>query len=181
MDNIENIKIRRRKLGITQVGLASEASVSQSLLAKLESGKINPSYSTVVAIDEALDRLEQREKPSAFSIANKKIISLASRDKIEKAIHIMRRRGISQIPVIDRGRVVGSVSEHLLISHPDHSKKSFHNKKIGEIMEDSFPILPKSASVDTVSDILKYSSAVLLSEKGKIVGVITKTDLLGMI
>jgi len=179
--DIGEIPIRRRKLGITQIQLAKEANVSQSLIAKLESGKINPSYSVVVSIEEALDRLEQREKPKAFALANKNIVSVNSKDKIEKAVGIMRKRGISQIPVIDRGRVVGSISERLIITHKDYGKKDFHSERISKVMSDPFPILPKNSGVDTVSQVLRYSSAVLLSEKGKIVGIITKTDLLKVI
>jgi len=179
--NIKEISMRRRKLGITQVQLAEESEVSQSLIAKLESGKINPSYSVVVSIADALDRLDQKEKPKAFSLANKNMVSLKSGDNVEKAVEIMRRRGISQIPVIDRGKVVGSISERLIITHEDYGKADFHNEKIAKVMGEGFPILPKSSGVDTVSQVLKYSSAVLLSEKGKIVGIITKTDLLKII
>ncbi|MBI2079314.1 helix-turn-helix domain-containing protein, partial [Candidatus Micrarchaeota archaeon] len=39
----------RRKLGITQKELAKLAGVSQSLIAKIEMGKIDPAYSKVLA------------------------------------------------------------------------------------------------------------------------------------
>jgi predicted transcriptional regulator len=176
--DINEIAVRRRTLGITQVQLAKEADISQSLIAKLESGKINPSYSVVVSIEDALDRLEQKEKPKAFSLANKNMVSLKSEDKVGKAVGLMRKKGISQIPIIDRGKVVGSISERLIITHEDYGKGDFHNEKISKVMGEGFPILPKNSGIDTVSHVLRYSSAVLLSERGKIVGIITKTDLL---
>ena len=179
--DIKEIAIRRRKLGLTQVKLSEESKVSQSLIAKLESGKINPSYSVVVSIEKALDRLEQKEKPKAFVLANKNIVFVNSKNKIEKAVGIMRKQGISQIPVIDRGRVVGSISERSIITNENYGKKDFHNEKISKVMGEAFSILPRSVGVDTVSQVLRYSNAVLLSEKGKIVGIITKTDLLKMV
>ena len=42
--NISEIKKRRKKLEITQTQLAVHANVSQSMIAKIESNMIEPSY-----------------------------------------------------------------------------------------------------------------------------------------
>lgn len=178
MEELEKIRLRRKKLGITQKILAEEAGVSQSLIAKLESGKLNPSYSVVVSINDALDRLGRKDAVKAFSIANKRIIFIKSSSSVAEAVKIMRKRSISQLPVVERGKVVGSISERSLITHEDYNKPGFHDKKVRDVMVEPFPIISKNSGIDTVSDMLKYSSAVLLSDKGKITGIITKTDLL---
>ena len=41
---IDRISKIRKQLGLTQIQLANLAGVSQSLIAKLESGRIDPSY-----------------------------------------------------------------------------------------------------------------------------------------
>ena len=42
--DLSEIKNLRKKAGITQLDLARKASVSQSLIAKIEAGKIDPTY-----------------------------------------------------------------------------------------------------------------------------------------
>ncbi|MBI2575829.1 helix-turn-helix domain-containing protein, partial [Candidatus Woesearchaeota archaeon] len=42
---LANIKTLRKKLGLTQSGFAGQVGVSQSLVAKIEAGRIDPSYS----------------------------------------------------------------------------------------------------------------------------------------
>ena len=68
MQSLETIALRRRALGLTQSQLAGLSGVSQSYIAKLEAGKIEPSYSKVQAIFEALFELEQGRETKAGEI-----------------------------------------------------------------------------------------------------------------
>ena len=54
-------------------------------------------------------------------------------------------------------------------------------KRIDEIMEETPPIVSKKASIKVVSNLLRHYPAVLVSESGKLIGLITKADLLGML
>jgi predicted transcriptional regulator len=56
---IAAIRARRRAGGFTQVQLAKEAGMYQSLVARLElGGRASPAYDTVAKLEAALDRLE---------------------------------------------------------------------------------------------------------------------------
>jgi len=59
---LEDIAKRRRQLGLKQSELAKMAGVSQSLIAKLESGTIDSSYTKVKTIFDVLERLEAKTK-----------------------------------------------------------------------------------------------------------------------
>ena len=62
----KQLKKIRVQLGITQSELARVAGVSQSLIAKLESGLVDPSFSTMKAISEALRshiKMEEKKRP----------------------------------------------------------------------------------------------------------------------
>ena len=54
---LSEVKVIRKKLGLTQGELAKAAGVSQSLIAKIESTKIDPTYSKVKLIFHALESL----------------------------------------------------------------------------------------------------------------------------
>ena len=50
--------------------------------------------------------------------------------------------------------------------------------KVKEIMQESPPIVSKTTSIQVVSNLLKHYPMVLVSEEGRLVGLITKSDLL---
>ncbi len=84
---LEIIPERRRKLGLTQSQLAELAGVSQSYIAKLEAGNIEPSYVKVKALFEALDRLEQEKQISVGQIMNRSVVGIQKDD-----LHFGRHR-----------------------------------------------------------------------------------------
>ena len=47
LENLDQIKIIRKKHGLNQKELADRADVSQSLIAKIESGNIEPSFNKI--------------------------------------------------------------------------------------------------------------------------------------
>jgi len=46
-------------------------------------------------------------------------------------------------------------------------------------MQESPPIVSKTTSIQVVSSLLKHFPMVAVAEEGKLVGIITKSDLLG--
>ena len=62
---LKDIAKRRRQLCLKQTELAKAAGVSQSLIAKLEAGTIDSSYTKVKAIFDVLEHLEFKTKVQA--------------------------------------------------------------------------------------------------------------------
>ena len=180
---IDIIPDRRRKLGLTQNQLADMAGVSQSYIAKLEAGKIEPSYLKVKAIFEALDQVERRKEVSAGEMMTKKVVSVEADAYILEAVEAMRKHGFSQLPVTMDGKPVGGVSERTLLDqvlYPDDDEPP-GRRRVMEVMEESFPQVSDDAPLSLLSSLLKYYPAVLVQRQGEIVGIITKADLLGAI
>ena len=171
---LNEIKKIRKNLGLTQTELAKMANVSQSIIAKIESGKIDPTFTKTKKIFETLDDLENKEEIKADELMNKKIVSLTSNDNIKDSVRKMKKFGISQMPVIDGHKIIGLVSESTLLDALISKK----GKRIDEIMEETPPIVSKKASIKVVSNLLRHYPAVLVSENGKLIGLITKADLL---
>lgn len=171
---LSEIKKIRKSLGLTQTDLAKRANVSQSLIAKIESGKIDPTFTKTKKIFDTLNDLENKEEIKAEELMNRKVISISPADSIKESVGKMKKFEISQMPVIDGHNVVGLVSESTLLDAL-MSKKS---NKIEEIMEESPPTVSKNASVKVISSLLKHYPMVLVSDSGKLAGLITKADLL---
>ena len=61
LPKLEEISKRRRVLGLSQKQLARLAGVSQSLIAKVEAGKTEPSYLRTKSILDTLEKLQGRK------------------------------------------------------------------------------------------------------------------------
>lgn len=171
---LEEIKEIRKKFGLTQSQLADRAGVSQSLIAKVEAGRLDPTYSKAKKIFEAIDSLGKKKELKAEQIMNKHIISVKSDEHIKSAIEKMKKANISQMPVIEEHKSIGIVSESIILE----ALLNKRGDKVKEIMEDSAPVVSKNTTVNAVSNLLRFYPMVLVSDGGELKGIITKSDLL---
>ena len=183
LPTIEIIPDRRRKLGLTQNQLAELAGVSQSYIAKLEAGKIEPSYLKVKAIFESLDKLERRKEVQASEIMTYEPVAVQQTTTIHETIEIMRKNGFSQLPVFNGDKPVGGVSERTLLDQILYNDDGVpaSKRQVKDIMDEAWPMVAEDAPLSLLSNLLKYYPAVLVQRKGTVVGIVTKSDLLGVI
>ena len=111
----------------------------------------------------------------AEEIMTPNIISVKPDEDIKATIKKMKQNDISQLPVIEDHKSIGIVSEAILLEAFMDNK----GKKIKDIMQDSPPVISKNTSIDVISNLLRFSPLLLVSEGGKLIGLITKSDLLG--
>jgi cystathionine beta-synthase len=107
------------------------------------------------------------------------LISVAPNDLVAAALAKMNELGLTQIPVLEEGKPVGSLRENHLLT------KVFDNRDLLEapvrdVMEKSFPTVDPDDAINVVSRKLRTSPAVLIEEYGRITGIITRLDLLDM-
>ncbi|MCK4968350.1 MAG: CBS domain-containing protein [Candidatus Aenigmarchaeota archaeon] len=179
--NISEIKKRRKKLELTQTQLAVHANVSQSMIAKIESNMIEPSYAIVCEIFEALNILENKNTIKAKNIMKKRTASLSPESLVTKSIKIMRKKEISQIPIIQNDIAIGSISEKTILEKIIEDPHESKNMTVSEIMDAPFPTIDEETPIDMILAILKHNQAILVLKKNKISGIITKADILSTI
>jgi len=167
------IRDLREKLGMSQEELAERADITQAHVAKIESEKVDARLSTINRITNILESNQKKDKCKNFM--SKHIVAISSGDKVLRAIHLMRKYNISQLPVIDSGTSLGSIRELTIIKNLD---KNIGERKVKEIMEDSFPVIDSNDTTETARSLLDFHQAVLFTERGNIVGMMTKSDLL---
>jgi predicted transcriptional regulator len=180
---LEDIAKKRRRLGLRQTELAKLAGVSQSLIAKLESGRIDSSYTNVRMIFDVLERLEAKTKVQEEKVVPNKVIGIQKDEPILKVVRLMKEHGYSQIPVFDGKQSVGSISEKTILRQILVGKDLAQISKLPteEIMEEAFPQVSEDAPLSLISSLLQTYSAVLVARKGDVVGILTKADLLRII
>lgn len=179
--DLSELKRMRKKLGVTQEELAKRTGLSQAYIAKLESGKVDPKLSTLQKILNSLDGVEDGVK-KAGDVMVSPIISIDANDTVENAILLMTRNDISQIPVTRRGRVVGSLIEKSLIKKMDLRRMEEYRKTgVYEVMDDPLPTISRTGGLESIFSLLKENNAVIVEEMGKPVGIITRSDILGLL
>ena len=136
----EDLKKRRNELGLTQSDLAKRAGVSQPLIARIESGDVDPRLSTVKKILNAFEEAEKEQQIIIKDLMHSPVIHVSPDDSVEGVVNLMHVHGVSQIPVLDRGVPVGSISEDMIVRLMGESKKkSISQLKVSGIMGESFP------------------------------------------
>jgi cystathionine beta-synthase len=99
---------------------------------------------------------------------------------VGEAVNLMRDHDISQVPVIEGGEVVGSMSEtrilDILVANPQARMKP-----VAEYMERPFPVVSDDSSLTDVAKRMdRDTSAILVRQPGGF-DIITKSDLISFL
>lgn len=182
LPELARIVMLRKKMGLTQTELAKKAGISQSLIARVEAGTVDPRYSKVEKIFRALDVSESRTI-TAKEIMSKDVVSVKPTDLFGYAIKKLKKHNVSQIPVLDGKTPVGSLSEGVIMAQitKGADMSVIASKKVKDYMEDPLPQVSPGTDISTLSSLLEHNKAVLITEKGKVEGIVTKADLLKVV
>jgi cystathionine beta-synthase len=111
--------------------------------------------------------------------APKSLVFVTPSDVVGDALGKMDDLGLSQIPVLEEGRAVGSLRENRCLAKVVRNRELL-TSPVSEVMEASFPTVDVDASSTEVTRRLQTSPAVLVEEYGRIVGIITRHDVLDL-
>jgi len=168
----QDLRERRTALGLTQSSLAESAGVSQPLIARIEGGDVDPRLSTLRRIVNALDEAEG-EVVRAADLMHEEVVSVAPDDAVREAIETMKAEAYSQLPVLQNGIPVGSISQSDVIQ----AGEDVGEYPVSELMSESFPTVATDSTVDEIRNLLEHYKAIMVTEGGETVGIITEADI----
>lgn len=106
------------------------------------------------------------------------VVSVQASDTVADAVELLRRYGISQTPVIEDGRMVGSLTEDLLLRRLA-SGEPLTTSQVGQVQGPPFPVLESGAAAREAYTLFSSGqSAVAVMDHDQLEGIVTKSDLL---
>jgi len=169
------LKRMREEIGMTQEQLAELAGISQAHVAKIENERVNPRLSTV---NKIMSVLRSNSKLKCDEFLTKEVIYVNPKNSVNRAAKLMKRNDVSQLPVIEKGICVGSISDKTIVRNLD---KISGSTEVEEVMEEPFPTVNCGEEMEVVKTLLEYHPAILVTDRGKIIGILTKSDLLDLL
>jgi cystathionine beta-synthase len=88
----------------------------------------------------------------------------------------MATHGVSQLPVVEEGECVGSVSESELMARVIEDPKLL-DKTVSAVMEPPYPVVDGHQDLDQATRLLtRTNAACLVREDGRLAGIVTRFD-----
>ncbi len=105
------------------------------------------------------------------------LIFVGPDDLVSDALAKMNESGITQMPVIEDHRSVGSLRESGILTKL-LANRELLNAKVSDVMDKSFPVLDVDASFAEIKSKLQRNPAVLIEDFKRITSIITRSDVL---
>lgn len=126
-----------------------------------ENGYLEPEYGT----DRVSDLLGKRGA----------IVSVDMDETVKSVVKLMRKHGISQLPVLSAGRVAGVVSESDFLDALTEQRGTLESP-VKEFMTSDFSIVEPGNSTNVLGQLLAQDKTVIVEENGAPKGIVTKID-----
>jgi cystathionine beta-synthase len=105
------------------------------------------------------------------------LITARPGDGVQTIIKLMKKHGISQLPVLDGDRLLGIISEvdllNALVKDPDSV-----DRPVADLVDQNYTLVPPDAPVSRLVPVLSEGKVALVQEGGRIRAVVTKIDLI---
>jgi cystathionine beta-synthase len=106
------------------------------------------------------------------------LVSVAPTSSVRQALNLMSTYAISQVPVIEAGDCVGSVSEGILMARALEDGTQLE-RAVAEVMQPPYPVVDAHLPLERLTAFLsRDTTAVLVRRDGKLASIVTRYDVL---
>jgi cystathionine beta-synthase len=107
------------------------------------------------------------------------LVFAAPDEIVGDALKKMSEIGVTQIPVLENNQSVGSLRESRVLTRLLENRDLLE-ARVGDVMDESFPIVEMDATFNEIKAQLQKSPAVLIEDFKRITGIITRMDMLDL-
>jgi predicted transcriptional regulator len=107
---------------------------------------------------------------------NRALVTIESAATLSTAAQRLEGGAFSQLPVVDGGKVVGSLSESALLRAL--GQPTARRARVRDVLEAAYPVVDEGFPADLLPGLLGRYPAVLVARRGELQGIVTKADLI---
>ena len=176
LPRVEDVKIIRKKMNLTLKKFASKCDLDVSWINQVESGKIkDPSYLKMKKIFDMYEFEKYGRQKTAGDMCVDKMISFKIGDSLDKVNKIMRKKGISQIPVFKKNVCLGMITDKVIMRLVGTNISGI--PITSEMLEIPPPVVDVKMPIHALQSILEYFEYVLVEKNGKSHSILVRQDL----
>jgi predicted transcriptional regulator len=136
---------------------------------------VDPRLST---INKILRVLTVGKSTKCADIMTEKVIFGKPEDTVLKISKLMMKYAISQVPIVQNGKCIGTVTEESIIKN---LSATIAEETVEDVMQPPLPSVSEETDIRLIKPLLEEHSGVLIVRKGAIAGIVTRSDLLKIV
>jgi cystathionine beta-synthase len=109
--------------------------------------------------------------------AGRELVTAAPTSKVREVIDTLKSRGISQLPVVEKGKLRGIVAEVDLLRHLVSGHKTL-DSPIDELIEGDYATVTPNTKLELLQSVLADAKVAIVEDADQVVGIVTKIDLI---
>jgi cystathionine beta-synthase len=106
-----------------------------------------------------------------------KIVTATPTSTVREVIDTLKKENISQLPVVDAGRLRGIVQEVDLLRHLVTGKKTL-DSPVGDLAEGDYATVTPDTKIELLQNALADAKVAMVTEGEQLVGIVAKIDLI---
>ncbi len=111
--------------------------------------------------------------------SDKEFLSITKDMSVKEAFRMMKERDISQMPVMENGDIIGSITETTVLNHLLENPLNNSESRIEKIMENAFPMVEVDLPCKQLSKYFsKKTPAVIAKDKAGTMHILTQYDII---
>ncbi len=107
------------------------------------------------------------------------VYTTAPGETVAQVIERMKQHGISQLPVVDDGRVKGLVNEADVLDHL--LGDGAHDDPVDDLVETRFAVVAPTDQIGLIGDIFQDERVLMVMDDGNLVDIISKIDFIDFV
>ncbi|RZO52806.1 MAG: CBS domain-containing protein, partial [Sandaracinaceae bacterium] len=105
------------------------------------------------------------------------VITAKDIDRVRDVVGRMKAHGISQLPILSDGKLIGAVAEVDLLRYLVSGESSLDGA-VGPLVEKEYATVSPDTRIERLQSLLSDVRMAIVLDSGRIVGVVTKIDLI---
>jgi cystathionine beta-synthase len=105
------------------------------------------------------------------------VVTIGAEARVREVIDTMKKHGISQLPVIENGKLRGMVHEVDLLRHLVKGSGTLEST-IADLVESDYATVTAATKVELLKGVLNDAKIAIVLDREAVIGVVTKIDLI---